>query len=83
MQKITPFLWFDNQAEEAVNFYTSIFKDSAIGKVSRYSGEGANASGQKEGTAMTIPFTLNGQDFMALNGGHAKTRKRLTAFGTN
>ena len=69
MQKITPFLWFDNQAEEAVNFYTSIFKDSAIGKVSRYSGEGAKASGQKEGTAMTIPFTLNGQDFMALNGG--------------
>mgnify|MGYP001796006443 CR=1 FL=1 len=69
MQKITPFLWFDNNAEEAVNFYTSIFKDSAVGKISRYSGEGAKASGQEEGTAMTIPFSLNGQDFLALNGG--------------
>ena len=68
-QKITPFLWFDNNAEQAVNFYTSIFKDSAIGKIARYTGEGAKASGQKEGTAMTIPFTLNGQDFLALNGG--------------
>ena len=69
MQQITPFLWFDNNAEEAVNFYTSIFKNSSIGKISRYTGEGAKASGQPEGTAMTVPFTLNGQSFTALNGG--------------
>ena len=68
-QKITPFLWFDNSAEEAVNFYTSIFKNSFIGKVARYSAEGAKASGQKEGTAMTVPFTLEGQNFTAINGG--------------
>ena len=68
-QKITPFLWFDNNAEEAVNFYTSIFKNSSIGKVARYSAEGAKASGQKEGTAMTVPFTLEGQNFAAINGG--------------
>ena len=69
MQKITPFLWFDNNAEEAVNFYTSIFKNSGIGKTSRYSGEGAKVSGQKEGTVMTMAFNLNGQNFTAINGG--------------
>lgn len=69
MQKITPFLWFDNNAEEAVNFYTSIFKNSRIGKIARYTGEGAKASGQKEGTLMTVSFNLNGQDFTAINGG--------------
>ncbi len=63
-QKITPFLWFDNNAEEAMNFYTSIFKNSKIGSVSRY-GEGPGQAG----TVMTATFTLNGQDFMALNGG--------------
>jgi len=65
MQKITPFLWFDNQAEEAMNFYTSIFKDSKILSVSRY-GEGGMG---KPGQVMTGTFTLNGQEFMALNGG--------------
>ncbi len=69
MQQITPFLWFDNNAEEAVNFYTSIFKNSSVGKTSRYSGEGAKASGQKEGTVMTMAFNLNGQNFTAINGG--------------
>lgn len=68
-QKITPFLWFDNQAEQAVNFYTSIFKNSKIGNVTRYTGEGAKASGQPEGTAMTVAFTLDGQNFAAINGG--------------
>jgi predicted 3-demethylubiquinone-9 3-methyltransferase (glyoxalase superfamily) len=68
-QKITPFLWFDNQAEEAVNFYTSIFKNSKIGSTSRYTGEGAKASGQPEGTVMTVAFTLDGQEFTAINGG--------------
>jgi predicted 3-demethylubiquinone-9 3-methyltransferase (glyoxalase superfamily) len=68
-QRITPFLWFDNQAEEAVNFYTSIFKNSGIGNTARYTGEGAKASGQPEGTVMTIAFTLDGQKFTAINGG--------------
>ena len=65
MQKITPFLWFDNNAEEAVNFYTSVFKNSKIGSVTRY---GEDGPGPK-GTAMTVPFQLEGQEFTALNGG--------------
>lgn len=65
MQKITPFLWFDNQAEEAMNFYVSIFKNSKVLSVSRY-GEGAPAS---KGTVMTANFELDGQVFTALNGG--------------
>jgi predicted 3-demethylubiquinone-9 3-methyltransferase (glyoxalase superfamily) len=69
MQKITPFLWFDNQAEEAANFYTSIFKNSKIASVARYGEEGAKASGRAKGTAMTVAFQLDGQEFVALNGG--------------
>ena len=69
MQKITPFLWFEDQAEEAAKFYASIFKNSEIGSVSRYSKEAAKASGRPVGTAMTVPFQLDGQEFVALNGG--------------
>lgn len=69
MQKITPFLWFDGNAEEAVNFYASIFKNSKIGSVSRYSDESANASGRPQGSAMVVKFQAEGQEFMALNGG--------------
>lgn len=69
MQKISPFLWFDTQAEEAVEFYTSIFKNSKIGHISRYDGGAAKATGQKEGSAMTVSFQLEGVDFTALNGG--------------
>lgn len=69
MQKITPFLWFDNQAEEAANFYTSIFRNSKIGHVARYDEAGAKASGRPRGSAMTVAFQLEGQDFVALNGG--------------
>jgi predicted 3-demethylubiquinone-9 3-methyltransferase (glyoxalase superfamily) len=65
MQKITPFLWFDNQAEEAVEFYTSTFKNSRIGAITRY-GEGGPGP---QGTVMTAEFDLDGQEFMALNGG--------------
>ena len=65
MQKITPFLWFDNNAEEAMKFYTSIFKNSKIGKVTRYS-EGAPVPA---GTFMTGTFRIEGQEFVALNGG--------------
>ena len=65
MQKITPFLWFDGQAEEAMNFYISIFKNSKIINVSRY---GEAGPGPK-GTVMSATFQLEGQQFMALNGG--------------
>jgi len=65
MQKITPFLWFDDQAEEAVNFYTSIFKNSEILDVTRY----GEAGPRPKGTVMTVAFQLEGQEFMALNGG--------------
>jgi predicted 3-demethylubiquinone-9 3-methyltransferase (glyoxalase superfamily) len=69
MQKITPFLWFDDQAEDAVNFYISIFKNSKIVNVARYGEEGAKVSGRLQGTVMTVTFQLDGQEFIALNGG--------------
>ncbi len=69
MQKITPFLWFDDQAEEAVNFYVSLFNNSKVVAVTRYGPAGAEAAGRPQGTVMTIAFQLEGQDFMALNGG--------------
>jgi predicted 3-demethylubiquinone-9 3-methyltransferase (glyoxalase superfamily) len=65
MQKITPFLWFDGKAEEAMNFYVSVFKNSKVGRVSRY---GEAGPGPK-GTVMSATFQLEGQDFFALNGG--------------
>lgn len=68
-QKITPCLWFDNQAEDAANFYVSIFKNSKIESVSRYGKEGFEIHGQKEGTLLTVAFQINGQPFTALNGG--------------
>jgi predicted 3-demethylubiquinone-9 3-methyltransferase (glyoxalase superfamily) len=64
-QKITPFLWFNDNAEAAVKFYTSIFKNSTIKKIARYTRVGPGP----EGSVMTVEFTLNGQDFVALNGG--------------
>ena len=69
MQKITPFLWFDDNAEEAVKFYTSIFKNSKIGKIARYDKAGEKAAGRPAGWVMTIEFQLEGQEFVALNGG--------------
>jgi len=71
MQKITPCLWFDSNAEEAAEFYTSIFKKSKIGKISRYGKEGYEIHGKPEGTVLTVEFELNGQTFTALNGGPA------------
>lgn len=65
MQKITPFLWFNDNAEEAINFYTSIFKDSKILTVTRYGDAGPGP----KGTILTASFQLNGQEFVALNGG--------------
>ena len=71
MQKITPFLWFDGQAEDAAKFYTSIFKDSKIGRILRYGEEVAKVSesGQPVGSVLTIEFDIGGQKFVALNGG--------------
>ena len=69
MQRITPFLWFDTQAEEAANFYVSIFKNSEIGHISRYGKAGHEIHGREPGSVMTIEFELDGQKFTALNGG--------------
>ena len=90
MQKITPCLWFDNQAEEAANFYTSIFKNSKIGNITRYGKEGYEIHGREAGTVMTVDFEIEGQRFTCLNGGpvfkfneaisfvvHCKTQKEV------
>lgn len=69
MQKITPCLWFDDQAEEAAKFYTSIFRNSKIGNISRYGEAGQEVHGKTAGTVMTVAFELDGQTFTALNGG--------------
>ena len=69
LNQITPCLWFENQAEEAASFYTSVFKNSKIENVSRYGKEGFEIHGQKEGTVLTVSFQINGQTFTALNGG--------------
>lgn len=69
MQRFTPCLWFDTEAEEAARFYVSIFKNSKITDIARYGGAGAEVSGKREGTVMTVAFRLDGQDFLALNGG--------------
>jgi predicted 3-demethylubiquinone-9 3-methyltransferase (glyoxalase superfamily) len=68
-QKITPFLWFDNKAEKAARFYVSIFKHSKIGDITRYNEEGAKVTGKPKGSVMTVAFRLEGQEFVALNGG--------------
>jgi len=69
MQRITPFLWFNDQAEEAVKFYASIFKNSKISKITRYNQAGEKVSGRPAGSVMTVEFQLEGQKFIALNGG--------------
>ena len=78
-QRITPFFWFDHQAEEAVKFYTSVFSHSRIVTTTRYSKESARAAGRSEGSVMTIAFELDGQPFTALNGGpHFKFNEALS-----
>lgn len=69
MQKITPFLWFDDNAEEAVNLYTSLFKNSKVGKITSYDEAGAAATGRKAGSVMTIDFLLDGLEFTSINAG--------------
>jgi predicted 3-demethylubiquinone-9 3-methyltransferase (glyoxalase superfamily) len=78
-QKITPCLWFDSQAEEAANFYVSIFKNSRIGRVSRYGKEGFEIHGRPAGSVMTVEFQLEGQTYVALNGGpHFKFNEAIS-----
>jgi predicted 3-demethylubiquinone-9 3-methyltransferase (glyoxalase superfamily) len=67
--KIAPFLWFDSQAEEAATFYTAIFKNSRIHQISRYGNAGHETHGMEAGKVMTVQFELEGQSFIALNGG--------------
>ena len=83
MKKITPFLWFDDKAEEAVKFYVSVFKNAKIGSIARYSEEAAVASGRPAGSVMTVSFKLNGQEFTALNGGPQFTFTPAISFVVN
>lgn len=83
MQRFTPCLWFDNQAEEAAHFYTSIFKNSKIKDIARYGESGANVSGRPKGSVMTVTFELDGQEFMALNGGPVFTFSPAISFIAN
>lgn len=76
MQKITPFLWFDHQAEEAVNFYLSVFENSKVLRTVRYGAAGPGP----EGTVMTIDFLIEGQEFTALNGGPVFTFSQAISF---
>ena len=69
MQKITPFLWFNDNAEAAAKFYTSIFKKSKLGTIARYEKAGEKVSGRPAGSVMPVDFQIEGQDFIALNGG--------------
>jgi predicted 3-demethylubiquinone-9 3-methyltransferase (glyoxalase superfamily) len=69
MQKLTPCLWFDDKAEEAAKFYVSIFKNAKLRNIARYGEAGAQASGRPKGSVMTVTFEIEGQEFMALNGG--------------
>jgi predicted 3-demethylubiquinone-9 3-methyltransferase (glyoxalase superfamily) len=69
LQRITPFLWFDYQAEEAADFYVSIFKNARIREASRYDEAASKAAGRPKGSVMTVVFELDGQEFIALNGG--------------
>ncbi len=69
MRKITPFLWFDDNAEEAARFYVSVFPNSRVRTVTRYSEAGAEASGRPKGSVMTVTFEIDGRQVIALNGG--------------
>jgi predicted 3-demethylubiquinone-9 3-methyltransferase (glyoxalase superfamily) len=69
MQKITPFLWYDDKAEEAMNLYVSIFKNSKVLAVTRYDDASAEAAGRPKGSVMTVAFELEGQKYTAINGG--------------
>lgn len=83
MQKITPFLWFNNNAKEAANFYVSLFKNSKIENITHYGATGGEISGKPKGSIMAISFKLDGQDFIALNGGPDVTFTPAVSFFVN
>jgi predicted 3-demethylubiquinone-9 3-methyltransferase (glyoxalase superfamily) len=83
MPRVTPCLWFDSNAEEAAKFYVSIFPNSRIKAIARYGDAGAKASGRPKGTVMTVTFRLDGQEFMALNGGPIFTFSPAVSFIVN
>jgi predicted 3-demethylubiquinone-9 3-methyltransferase (glyoxalase superfamily) len=83
LQKITPNLWFDNEAEEAANFYVSIFKNSKIGGITRYGPSAAAMSGKPVGSVLTVTFELEGQEFTALNGGPQFKFTEAISLGVN
>lgn len=80
VQRISPCLWFDDQAEEAATFYVSLFKNSKLGRVTRYGEVGATMSGRPKGSVMTVEYTIEGQDFLALNGGPTFTFAEAISF---
>jgi predicted 3-demethylubiquinone-9 3-methyltransferase (glyoxalase superfamily) len=83
MRKIAPFLWFDHKAEEAANFYIFIFKNSKILSITRYGEVAAKAAGRPKGSVMTVVFELEGQEFIALNGGPVFTFSPAISFVVN
>ena len=82
-QRITPFLWFDGRAEEAARFYVSVFPNSKLVGMTHYDEQSAGASGQPAGSVMTVVFQLDGQDFVALNGGPHFTFTEAVSFVVN
>ena len=82
-QRITPFLWFDDRAEEAAKFYVSIFPGSRIGTTARYDEATAKAAGRPAGSVMTVAFELDGQEFVALNGGPVFAFTEAVSFVVN
>jgi predicted 3-demethylubiquinone-9 3-methyltransferase (glyoxalase superfamily) len=83
VQKISPCLWFDSQAEEAARFYTAIFKNSGITKIARYGEAGQEVHGRPPGSVMTVAFELDGQTFTALNGGPVFQFNEAVSFQVN
>ena len=83
VKKINPFLWFDSEAEEAAKFYVEIFKNSKIGKITRYPEEVAEKIGRPSGSVMTVEFTLDRVEFMALNGGPQFKFTEAISFNVN
>lgn len=80
MSRITPCLWFNDNAEEAARFYVSVFKQSRLGTITRYGEAGAEVSGRPKGSVMTATFEIDGQEFVALNGGPTFTFNEAVSF---
>ena len=83
MQRISPFLWYDKEAEDAAKFYFSIFKNSKVGKITHYPEEAAKRIKREPGSVMTVEFTLDGEEFVALNGGPMYKFTEAVSFSVN